>query len=104
MSEKGLLCPVRLSSKVLECWKWGQHNPQAVVTAVLGQSKRWWTLARLFCEGTAVMELLRSTQLPLGHRDTLGGLWASVGTHSTQQSLGVISIEAERSSVKINKI
>lgn len=88
MSEKGLLCPVRLSSKVLECWKWGQHNPQAVMTAVLGQSKRLWTLARLFCEGRAVMGLLRSTQLPLGHRDTIRALGIRGDSQHSAESWG----------------
>lgn len=74
------------------------------MTRVLGESKRSWTVARLFCESRAVMVLLRSTQLTLGRGDTIRGLWTLTGTHRAEQSLGIILIEDERSSVQMNKM
>lgn len=85
MNEKCLLCPVRLSSKALKCWKWDQQILQALMTEVLGKSKKLWTLARLFCGSRPVMGLLRSTQLPLGHSDTLRRLWTSMRNHNVVQ-------------------
>lgn len=62
-----------------------QQNPQALMTEVLGKSKRSWTLARLFCESRPAMGLLRSMELTLGCSDTIRGLGTSMGSHNVVQ-------------------